>query len=255
MRRAEATGDPVAPQPAELLYLQVARTLREEILAGDPAPGERLPSEAALAERFGVARTSVREALRVLVSQGLVRTQRGATGGSTVTALSHEHARELLQTSLRSMTVAEGATEEEMAEVRELLDVTATWLAATRRTPSQVQALRASIPDVRPGRRPTPAQVAANLQFHYLILEAAGNRLLHLFGEPVSVVIYSFFRTHEHRSEYYAQVHEDHLRIVTAIERRDPEAARHAMVEHNAHLRYPGDAEPPRSVFDGLTFS
>lgn len=239
----------------DLAYLQVATALRTEILSGDPTPGERLPSEAALGERFGVGRTTIREALRVLAAQGLIRTQRGATGGSTVVTLSHTQAMDMLELSLRSLAVAQGCSLEEMDEVRELLDVTSTWLAASRRTPEHIRLLHATIHDVPDDASPTPEQINANLAFHYHILAATGNRLLHLFGEPVSVLIYSYFRRQEHRPEYYRTVTQDHRRITRAIEARDPDAARIAMTDHIAHLRHPDETSPSRSTFTGLSFS
>lgn len=254
-RAIEATPTADASSDSrDLAYVQVANTLRAEILSGRPPAGERLASEAALGERFGVGRTTIREALRVLVAQGLIRTQRGANGGSTVTTLTHPQAMEMLELSLRSLAVAHGCSLEEMDEVRELLDVTATWLAASRRTPEHVRQLYACISEVEDGAAPTPEQINTNLQFHYRILEATGNRLLHLFGEPVSILIYSFFRRQEHRPEYYHAVTADHLRIARAIEQRDPVAAQRAMSEHIANLRYPDAPATPRSAFSGLAF-
>jgi GntR family transcriptional repressor for pyruvate dehydrogenase complex len=250
------SADAAASVPATKgpVYVHVADTLREEILLGIHPAGQRLPSEAALSERFGVARTSTREALRVLLAQGLVRTQRGSLGGSVVTAVSQEEAMRILETSLRSMAIAEACTEQEMDEFRELLDVTSTWLAASRRTPEHVHKLYDLITDVPAGQPPTAADIQTNLRFHYQILEATGNRLLHLFGQPVSVMIYSFFRQQEHQPRYYQVVIEDHRKIAKAIEQRNPDAARVAMIEHLAHLRYPDDEGPARSAFAGLSF-
>lgn len=59
------------------LYRQVADTLRAEILAGDPAPGEYLPVEGALTGRFGVGKATVRDALGILRGEGLIKTERG----------------------------------------------------------------------------------------------------------------------------------------------------------------------------------
>jgi DNA-binding FadR family transcriptional regulator len=78
--------------------------------------------------------------------------------------------------------------------------------------------------------------------------------MLHLFGEPVSVVISSSPRRQEHRSDYYQSVIDDHRRIARAIESRDPDAARQAMTEHIAHLRFPDEQYPSRSAFAGLSF-
>jgi GntR family transcriptional repressor for pyruvate dehydrogenase complex len=78
-------------------YEQVADQLRELIVSGKLAPGERLPIESALAREFGVSRATIREALRVLAAQGLVRTAKGPAGGSFVTLPSVDHISSFVQ--------------------------------------------------------------------------------------------------------------------------------------------------------------
>ena len=238
---------------APLRYLAIADELRNSILEGDYRPGDRLPTEHELAKRFEVARTSVREALRVLSSEGLIQTTRGGVNGSVVLELNHTDVMRKLERNMHSLVATRGCSELEMEEVRELIDVTAAWMAAARRTPVHLERMRAAIPDIPPGTLPTPEQVDTNLRFHYLILEATGNRLLHLFGEPVSAVIYSYHRRREHPPEYYQTVLDDHRRILQAIEDRDEAGAREAMSLHIRHLR--GKADDATSPLAGLSFS
>src|SRR3954468_22616929 len=75
-----------SPIQRESAAQQIAGQIRAAMLAGDLEAGQRLPGEYELAERYGVSRPTVREAMRLLASDGLVRSARGATGG-TVTAL------------------------------------------------------------------------------------------------------------------------------------------------------------------------
>jgi GntR family transcriptional repressor for pyruvate dehydrogenase complex len=77
-------------------YEQVADQLRELILTGQIAPEQRLPNEAALASQFGVSRPTIREALRVLSAQALIRTTKGSSGGSFVTLPTVDHISEFL---------------------------------------------------------------------------------------------------------------------------------------------------------------
>ena len=74
------------------LSAQIASAIREAIIEGRLIVDERLPSEAELAENFEVSRPTVREALKRLAAQSLIRTQRGATGGAFVNRLSYEAA-------------------------------------------------------------------------------------------------------------------------------------------------------------------
>ena len=246
---------PIVAAPESLVYVRIANELREQILVGAIAAGDRLPRENELSRQFGASRTSVREALRVLTAQGLIATHRGSSGGSVVLELDHRDVMKMLELNMRSMVSSEGSSELEMSEVRELLEVTAAWLAASRRTPDHLTRLAECIPDIAPDSTPTQDQVDLNLRFHYVILEATGNRLLHLFAEPVSVLIHSFFRTQEHEPAYYQMAVEDHRRIARAIASRDAEAARLAMSEHIAKQRRYGGEPGIASAFDGLRFS
>ena len=74
------------------LSQQIAEAIRETIISGDLISDARLPSEADLADNFGVSRPTVREALKRLAAQNLIRTQRGATGGAFVNRLTFEDA-------------------------------------------------------------------------------------------------------------------------------------------------------------------
>ncbi|HNI35288.1 MAG TPA: GntR family transcriptional regulator, partial [Microthrixaceae bacterium] len=73
------------PKPKAKTYAVLAVELRDRILNGELAEGERLPVEDDLVEQFGVARSTLREALRVLESQGLITIRRGRGGGPVVT--------------------------------------------------------------------------------------------------------------------------------------------------------------------------
>jgi len=238
---------------ASRAYLQVADELRRDITSGVSQPGERLGSEGVLAERFGVSRSTIREALRVLASQRLIATTRGATGGSTVLRFEQDDAMQILKESIDALTRAEGCTELEMEEVRELLEVSAAWWAAARRTPADVVALRALIPK-DPGSTPVAEMVEMNKQFHYRILAASGNRLLHILAEPVAVLLESAFASREYGPDYWELVNDDHRRIVYAIECRDQVETRIQFSRHVKNLRAMTRELPTRSTLGGLSF-
>ena len=84
--------------PADL-SAQIAEAIRDSIISGAMIVDERLPSESDLAEQFDVSRSTIREALKRLAAQSLIRTQRGAFGGAFVNRLSYDDAREQLITT------------------------------------------------------------------------------------------------------------------------------------------------------------
>ena len=234
-------------------YQRVADELRAEIVAGTVPPGSRLESEARLGERFGVSRSSVREALRILSSERLIDTTRGATGGSTVQSLVPGDVAAVLRTGIAALANARGASTDEMDEVRELLEVTGAWLAAQRRTPIDLDGLRSSVP-TDPQTMSIAEQRAMNLEFHFRILAATGNRMLHVFGEPLAAVIYERFRGKEHDRAYFDRMVADHRAILGAIESRDAAAARRSMSRHLLHVRAEAAPGSVRLLLEGLAF-
>jgi len=89
-------------------YEQIAEQLRDLIMSGELAPGERLPNEANLARQFGVSRATVRESLRVLSAQNLIRTAKGSGGGSYVTLPTIDHLSEFIRSNSRLADRIEG---------------------------------------------------------------------------------------------------------------------------------------------------
>lgn len=230
-------------QPA---YASVADHLRRRIVSGELAAGQRLPSEALLQEAFGVSRSTVREALRMLASQRLVSTTRGVTGGTTVEAPDPGDVAEMLSTSLALLSQTESCTVVELLEVRELLEVPAARLAAQRRTDVQLARLSAAVPGTDGDQPPTTYEV--NRSLHELVLEASGNRLLPMLTQPLFEVMRTRFLRDRAPAGFWDAVHDDHGSVVEAIAARDAEGAAAAMATHLARLRetYEAiDAGPP----------
>src|SRR5918998_2706221 len=141
-------------------YEQVADQLRELILSGTITPGQRLPNEAALSVQFGVSRATVREALRVLATQNLIRTTKGATGGSFVILPTADHISDFLSSNISLLSQTETVTLDEFLELRELLEVPAAQLAARRNSTEIMERLEAAIPR-------QPRDLATQEQFIY----------------------------------------------------------------------------------------
>ena len=118
-------------------YQQVADRIREAILDGRIAPGERLPVEMDLTQLFGVSRSTVREALRTLSSLNLVTTSRGITGGTYVSHPDPDAVSQYLEVCIGLMSDANVVSVTELTETRKLLEVRARRLSHRRRVPGQ----------------------------------------------------------------------------------------------------------------------
>jgi DNA-binding FadR family transcriptional regulator len=221
---------------SRIAYQQIADQLLEQILTGQLAVGDRLPSEAELCQQFGVGRSTIREALRVLSSRNLLTTNRGVGGGSQVAQIDHEDVSRMLGDAIILLTRSEGCTIPEVVEARELLEVPAARLAAQRRTPEQLEELRATIPSRVSASNVTECHDLGR-RFHALLLELAGNRLLALMTEPVFALVGVRFEHEQAAPEFWQQVQTHHESILRAIEDGDGERAGREMAAHMVNLR------------------
>ncbi len=195
-------------------------------------PGQRLPSEAQLADGFKVSRATVREALRSLATDGLISKQQGASGGSFVEAVDHESLASELSTSMDTILKLGRITHDEVERVRVILEVPGAELAARNRT-------RADLADLERMLQAGAVSEGVGVgdfdaEFHRRIVAASGNRvLLALFTALVRVLRGSGALEYTGDAEQaVAAFHDQHRVLLDAIAAGDPDAAGKAMAEH-----------------------
>lgn len=220
-------------QPA---YQQVADQLRTLIIQGELVSGDRLPPEAELGASFGVSRSTVREALRSLASQGLIETTRGTTGGTFVTRIKPAAVTSYLETSIGLMSGTEELTLADLLQARDLLEVPAASLAATRHRPEHIEALRQAIAREKASRGRT-GKFSEHRQFHGVLMAATGNGLLPMVTDPIFRVLQTRFLNPVEADGFWATVDREHEEIVDRIEAGDAEAAAAAMRRHLDSIR------------------
>ncbi|SFS11591.1 FadR/GntR family transcriptional regulator [Yoonia litorea] len=163
--------------PADL-SAQIAKAIKDAIISGDLPVDERLPSEAEMAEQFAVSRPTVREALKRLGAQSLIRTQRGATGGAFVNRLRFEDAygqQITTSTLLLSMNEVSFAT---ACEARYALERACAPLSAERRTADHLATMRAEAHRQSQPGLTDEAFCASDVAFHRALVDAACNPVL-----------------------------------------------------------------------------
>jgi DNA-binding FadR family transcriptional regulator len=212
-------------------FEQVYEQLRGMILSGRLAAGQRLPPEAQLATQFGVSRSTIREALRLLVSDGLARTAKGSGGGTFVTIPTLDHVSDFVGRNLELLSLTDDLTLSDFLEMRELIEVFAVRHAAERRSDDDLARLRGTLP--RDGEEVSAeAQYPRNRNFHTLLVEACGNSLLRIAAQP----IFSVLHTHLGRStlpdDFTGTVCADHAQIIEPIAAGDPDEAEVRMRKH-----------------------
>ncbi len=211
------------------LYEQIVDQIESEVLSGKLRYGDRLPTERDLAEQFGVSRTAVREAVKALREKGLVQSYPGR--GTFITDNTARSVRHSLGFIMKIGAV-EGSTN--LTETREILEPEIAMLAATRATADHIAAMRAAVATMDEALDDADAFIEADLAFHLALARATQNAFIPALLDPIVDLL------REHRTRTFntegapkrGQLH--HKRILDAVERRDPEAARDAM---RAHLR------------------
>ncbi len=202
----------------------LAERLQQQILGGTYAPGAALPTERELVTTTGLGRGSVREALRILEAQGLVRTRAGRYGGSVVARPTDA----LLATHINLFAKGNRVSLRALVEARQALEPMVAYLAARNRTAEDLAALKAiskridqaAIDDV-------PLFLQENVQWHSALAAASHNDLLRAFTASISAQMFEASRLDKFASpDVRGLVTHAHRRILQAIEAQDADAAR-----------------------------
>ncbi|MEL7253508.1 MAG: FCD domain-containing protein [Pseudomonadota bacterium] len=213
------------PKTPSDLSAQIAKAIRDAIIEGRMIVDERLPSEAELASEFNVSRPTVREALKRLAAQSLIRTQRGAFGGAFVKRLSYEEAYGQHITTSTLLLSMNAVRFETACEARYALERACAPLAAQRRNPDHLATMRAEIHrQAQPGLS-DESFCASDVTFHRALVDGAGNPVLsyQLAGAVEAMQPLMNMITFSERSR--EEIVNLHTAIADAIEAQDAKAA------------------------------
>ena len=214
------------------LYEQIVQQIEESILNGTLKAGDQLPAERELAQRFGVSRTAVREAVKALREKGLVEAYSGR--GTFITDGTSQAVRQSFDLMVK-IGQPEGSTD--LAEVRSILEPEIAALAAERAQESDRATLREAVAVMDRSLKDADAYIEADLDFHLALAEAAANPLiLSLIDSIVGLLREQRLRIFRvEGGPERGQVH--HNRILEAMEKRDATMAREAMKAHLEQVR------------------
>lgn len=168
------------------IYQRIVDQIEQAIVSGAFPVGAQLVSERELMVQFGVSRPTVREALRVLQSMGLIESRPGTRGGPRVLAPSSK----ILSRSFRTMVGTDALSVAELVQYRVILEGSTCKLAALRHTDAQLERMRAAVERMSRAADENAADFAdADLEFHEAIWAASGNGILEMSGQAVSGVL------------------------------------------------------------------
>ncbi len=174
-------------------FEEIAEQIRKEISDRRLKAGDRLPPERTLAEQFGVSRNTLREALRSLENAGLLRLQKGASGGAFV----RHSTGDAIVTGLRDMFHLGAISPEHLTEARVLIESIAVREACERARPEDIKALNENLAAAERAERDKVdffEQAAIHLEFHRIIARATKNPVMEIVMEALIDVMQHFIR-------------------------------------------------------------
>ncbi|MCU0244974.1 MAG: FadR family transcriptional regulator [Bryobacter sp.] len=207
---------------------RVVSALEGKIIQGKLAVGTRLPPERQLAEQLGVSRTALREAVRILVSRGLLETRHGI--GTTVRMPTRDQVVGPLSLLLR--TGVQPVSVEHLHQVRSILEVENAGNAASAATIEDVARLRALCAEMLESFADADVFAEKDAEFHRAIAAATHNPLLSVLLDSLQDLMAEVRHLVAARPHLPERVMPTHVEVVDAIAARDAAAARDAMRRH-----------------------
>jgi GntR family transcriptional repressor for pyruvate dehydrogenase complex len=211
----------------------IARRIKKQISDGVLIPGEKLPAERDMAQRFRTSRVSVREAYRSLEELGLLTIRRGAEGGAFIADIDHRP----VMRSLSLMLRLGKTTNEEITEARLLIEPPVARLAARRAHPEDVDRLIEVVHQQETALRRRGDYGPFDLQFHRSVATCARNLPLKVLMDALSDLTVEVVAGLDLSAGVQHLVCDSHRQIAYAIKRRDEEAAYKLMLQHVAQIQ------------------
>jgi len=245
------SGGPRAVYPPPLIDRaiktseRIAAAIVSEIISLELKPGDRLPNEAAMVERFRVGRGSLREALRILEVHGLISLRSGPGGGPEVIAV---NPRDVARTFSLYLHLSR-ATIRELTEARLFLEPMIARMAAETREPAGMERLQEALDYEASIPKNDPRYIFAGNNFHYVLATMSGNAVIDL----VTTALKELYTTRVVGGGLVNDLDQqklrgDHREIGMAIIEGDPQKAEQLAREHTRYylgkvMRIPGFAE------------
>lgn len=218
----------IAPAMVRMsLHSAVAARIGSLIVQGKLSPGSVLPNETALGAEFGVSRTALREAIKVLASKGLVEVRRKTGTRVNLNSQWNMLDPEVLTWMFSGDGIPTGLLD--LIEVRMLIEPAAARMAASRATAKDLETIRKALEGMEGSTGDLPSSVESDLGFHMAVLEATQNAFMRPFGAIIQAALRGSFRLTSSNADLYRLTLPLHRKIFDAIEAQNPKKAEAAM--------------------------
>lgn len=214
---------------------QIAGDLGRRIVRGEFQPDSFLPIESELAQVYAAGRNAVREAVRTLVSKGMVRPGRRAG-----TMVLQRESWNLLDPDVMAWSLTSFASRKQLVDqltvLRAIIEPEVAAIAATSATTTEVLRIFEAFEAMEEHAHDEAEAIAADIHFHKMVFSATHNILLMNFARAIFVLMRANFETSIKADNAFIRNLEDHRKIAEAIHARDSDAARQAtrvLLHHN----------------------
>ncbi|MBF8190222.1 FadR family transcriptional regulator [Nonomuraea sp. K274] len=210
----------------------IAERLFQEIIEGRLSPSRPLPPEGELASCYTVSRLTIREAIRILRTQNVVRIRRGR--GTEVNPPEEWTSLEAVVRASATPSSNLGLVPERLLEARRMIEIGAVQLAAERRSDDDLVQLGVQLEEMRAASADGDVTrfVDADIRFHDVIMHASGNVFVPLLFGPFGPLLIEARRQTSAVPEIQRNAIEQHGKIISALTAGDSEMARLAMEAH-----------------------
>ncbi len=210
------------------LSQNIADQVRQAILSKELKPGDRLPSEKELAQKFGVSKASVREALRALEALGLVQIKQGVSGGAFVCEVGADIARE----SLFNFIFFQNPSIHEFTQLRSMLEPRIVEIVAPKIEDSDLMRLAENLQETKQHLDSGHFFYELDISFHREISLITQNRLLSFIVDSMQNALLNIKHALHPDIQFSRQVYIAHKNIYQALSMRDPYKASQEMLKH-----------------------
>lgn len=214
--------------PRRRIYEAIVGQIKEAVYRQELRPGDRLPSEKEMMRVFGVSNMAVREAMRTLEQQGLIRIRKGSGGGCFIAELNHD-----ALTSFFSLAMVQGKVSlADLTEIRLMVEPEITRLAAERGSRDDVRELEnlhAAAERLISIGSPVSS---ANIDFHGRLALASGNHLAVMLAGSLRDLLLGLMNARTESRKAQLEVQQHHARIIAAVKERAAAKACEEMRQH-----------------------
>jgi DNA-binding FadR family transcriptional regulator len=206
----------------------IAQDLVAYIVESRLPPGARLPHEKEMIEQLGVGRTSLREALRILETRGVVTMKSGPGGGPVVR---HPQPTDLTE-SFKLILQFQRGTLAEVLDARAWLEPITARMAAENITRNEIARLQEINAEIEADVETEEKIIDANRRFHSMIASSTANLVIQVYTETLLAIADEGISDIHHSRDFRRNIVRGHRNVIEALEAKDPDRAEAAMRQH-----------------------